>query len=167
MKKSAQIFILALSYASLFFISFSCESHDEVPESAFETLRDDRQIAADSAALYQKGRIDSPEVSEQEVNEFESVDGWNQFKSAIQESVKDNTRQLKTMKAIAGLSVEDYRKLTKLEKENNDLLVELNEFVDSDSVETAKFWTRMEKDMNELKTALDELNTRITAIILD
>ena len=163
MKNSTHIFTLLFSCASIFVISFSCESHDESVDSAFDNLREDRLASTDSGAPYQPFVDKRVDKNDKPSNEFENLDGWNKFKTAFEKSADTNAKQVKIMKTIAGLSVENYRKVTKLEKENNDLLTQVNDFADNDAVETAKFWTEMEKKMSDVTTALDELNTKIKA----
>jgi hypothetical protein len=107
-------------------IFFSCQSHEQKQDDAFEHVKEQKKVNKDSgaAAMVIQPEQDKPSV----LKKNEKTDEWISFQKELEGKIVQNELNIKILKGAKGTSTKSFRKLAHLEKDNSDLRKQMNNF---------------------------------------
>ena len=139
----------------------SCKSHEQKTDDAFEQIKEEKKLTNDSdkinnAMVVEKSKVlpDSGKVIPQTKKAI--PDERTQFKIETTKKIETNQSKIKQMKASpdAGMS----RKVTSLEKDNNNLMIKMDEYNKDEKMKWELFKANINQDVNEIGIELKTIN---------
>lgn len=155
-------FIIRILPAYLFMIAMaSCESHEQKADDPFEKIKAEKQIAKDSIIISKE----IPKVTKvAEVSKIvvvnkknEPTDDWSKFKIDLQKKILTNETTIKVLKETPEASSKTLRKVGNLEKENNDIRNQLEQYTEDAKVRLETFKTKTNHDVNQIEIELSDI----------
>lgn len=140
-------------FASL--ILFSCESHEQKAVEAFDLVKEEKMLAKDSS-LNTKKTMEEPKKIEL-VKKDQNPDEWMRFRVETEKKILSNDNKIKVIKNIPNANVKLLRKLASLEKENNDLRRQMDEYQEEVKVKWENFKLKISHDANEIDIELKDM----------
>jgi hypothetical protein len=148
-------FTIIISTCFLSMALFSCESHEQSADDAFENVKEEKTKLKDSV-IVAKELI--PETNKTEpVRKTESIDEWTKFKMDAEKKITANEITIKTIKGIPNANAKLLRQVTSLEKDNNDLRKQMDVYKEEVKVMWENFKTKINHDVNEISIELKDL----------
>lgn len=136
-------------------ILFSCESHEQKADEAFDLVKEEKMLSKDSS-LKQREIIEEPEKKEiLKINQ--NMDEWTKFKTNIEKKILKNEDKIKVIKNVPNANTKLLRQVTNLEKENNDLRRQMNEYNEEVKLRWENFKLKINHDANEIDIELKDL----------
>jgi len=129
-------------------ILVSCGSHEKKTDDAFDRVKKERMLSKDSTII-SKAIAPEPKVSEL-VKKNENPDEWTRYKIETEKKIHANEIIIREIKALPKANASLLRKVTGLEKENNDLRVKMDEYNEEVKVKWENFKGTMNHDVNEI-----------------
>lgn len=129
----------------------SCESHEKKVDDAFEQVRDERNLLKDNT---------NPR-KEVEVKKYSKPDEWVSFKTETEIKLLTNEKKIKEIKNNANVSSSANKKLVILDKDNNDLRRQMDEYQEEVKVKLENFKAKINHDLNEIAIDLKDMKTNI------
>lgn len=152
-----------ISGCFLLLILVSCESREQKTDDAFERVKEEKMMSKDSNNISKKIiQNTKPEPSNKNVRVGQgNSDEWLQFRMETENKILRNEKMIKAIKIIpaedSGLLL--YRKVIRLEKENNDLRRQMDEYNEEMKVRWENFKMKMDHDANEIAIELKDIKT--------
>lgn len=149
--------VIILLFFSVF-ILFSCKSHEQKADVAFELVKEEKMMPKDSDSVITK--ITEPvdkKASSDDRNKQENIDEWSKFKIETERKILMNENKIKKIKGIPNVNIELLRKVTFLEKDNNDLRMQLDEYNEEVKMRWEKFKEKINEDANQIGSELNEM----------
>ena len=148
------ISIVAKAYF-LAMILISCESHEQKVDDAFNHIKEEKMLKNDSnvisKALFQEKIKTKPVIKNDQ-------DEWVKFKIETEDKILKNEAKIKEIKSIPDMGMGLNRKVAHLEKDNNDLRMEMDEFKEETKVRWENFKLKMDHDANEIGIELKDIS---------
>lgn len=138
--------IIILAWFSII-ILVSCESHEQKADVAFERVKEEKMMPQDSVISDKKEVI--------KVNE--NIDEWSKFNIEIENKIIFNENKIKKIRSIPNTNAELLRKVTFLEKDNNDLRVRMAKYNEEVEEKWVNFREKMNHDVDELSKSFKDL----------
>jgi hypothetical protein len=144
-----KISLRSLTIPSCLLVVFliSCESHEQTPDDAFENIKE----------LKEKEGITPEIIQEVEKIEVAKPDEWTQFKTETENKIVANEAKIKKIKSIPNASTKLLKQVTDLEKDNNDLRRQMDEYKEEMKVMWESFKIKINHDVNEIDIELKDL----------
>lgn len=142
-------------------ILVSCESHEQKADDAFERVKEEKMMSKDSNSI-SKEIIQEPKFVTKnaslngEVGQ-ENPDEWAKFKMETENKILANENKIKEIKGIPNTNAKLLKKVTFLEKDNNDLRRQMNEYSKEMKSKWENFKAKMNQDVNEIGIQLKDL----------
>lgn len=155
MKNTANFSSIITSCFFSLMIFASCESPEQKTGDAFELVREEKMMAKDSF-LAEKEITKAPAKVEV-IMKNESVDEWKKFKLEIEKKILINENKIKEIKGIPDSNTKLYRQVSTLEKNNNYLRRQLDEYNEEMKVQWESFKVKINHDVNEIGIELQDL----------
>ena len=153
-KKENSFFISAvISFFILVF--FSCTSHEQKADDGFDRFKEEKLVLKDSNNS-RRDTIQTPQKSVT-VKKVEITDVWTLFVNEMKKKILANSNKIKVLKGIPNANVKLLRKVAGLEKENNDLRRQMDEYNEEMKVQREKFIVKMNHDANIIDIDLKDL----------
>lgn len=133
----------------------SCESHEKPADDAFERVKEEKMISNDSD-IVSKEIIQEPKKTKL-VKKNASPDEWAKFKTETEKKIASNENKIKEIKGIPNANAKLLRKVTILEKENNDLRRQMDEYKEEVKVKWESFKQTINHDVNEIDIELKDI----------
>lgn len=130
----------------------SCESKVQSANSAFEQIQEDKKTEKDSIFII-KEVIQEPKKIKKE-KAVEMVDGWTLFKMEMENTILQNESLVKELKSIPNTNSKLLKKITYLEKDNNDLRKEIDDYKLAEKNNLEIFQSKLRLNANDIKTEL-------------
>ena len=148
MNSNLPIIISFLSIIAL----ISCDSGQPKPDTAFESFKENKLMIKGSDST-DKVIIKNPKKSDQEQN----PDDWTKFKAEMERKIIKNEHTIKEIKGIPNGNTELYRKASRIEKDNNELRKQMDDYHKKMQVGVENFKATMYQDMAKISVALKDL----------
>ncbi|MEK6614486.1 MAG: hypothetical protein AABZ32_00010 [Bacteroidota bacterium] len=130
----------------------SCESHEQKADDAFENYKNEKMKLNDSDI------IANALVQESNKTEFvkknENVDDWTKFKIATEKKIRLNENKIKEIKVIPNENSKLLSKVERLEKNNNDLRSQMDQYNEEAKIKLEKFKESINQDVNDINVEL-------------
>ena len=136
-------------------ILVSCASHGQKGDDAFERVKEEKMLPKDSNAI-SKEIIEEPKKIEP-IKKNETQDEWTKFKIETEKKIISNENKIKAIKIIPNTNAKLLRKVTSLEKDNNDLRRQMDEYKEEVKAKWENFKATMNHDINEIDIELKDM----------
>lgn len=93
------------------------------------------------------------------VKKIETQDEWTKFKNEVEKKIHLNENKIKEIKGLPNTNAALLRKVTNLEKDNNDLKLRMDEYKEEMKVKWEMFQAAMNHIINEIDIELNTLKT--------
>ena len=145
--------IVTACFSIMIFVS--CKSHEQKADGAFEIVKQEKLLSKDSNVI-SKEIIEEPKKAEP-VKKIETQDEWTKFKMETEKKILSNEKKIKEIKVIPNADAKLLRKITSLEKDNNDLRRQLDQYSEDVKVKWENFKATMNHDVNEIDIELKDI----------
>ena len=131
----------------------SCKSHEQKTDDAFEQVKEEKKLTNDSdkinnAMVVEKSTVISDTTKGNPVTKKIIPDERTQFKLETAKKIQTNQNKIKQMKALQNVGMN--RKVTSLEKDNNNLMIKMDEYNKDEKLKWELFKANMNQDVNEI-----------------
>jgi hypothetical protein len=133
----------------------SCESHEQKADDPFEKIKEEKQVIKDSIVI-NKEMPKATKVVEV-TKKIENADDWSKFKTDLEKKIFSNETTIKTLKEKPEASSKTLRKVGNLEKENNNLRNQLEQYTEDAKVRLETFKTQTNHDVNQIEIELNDI----------
>lgn len=151
----ANFISITLTCCLLAMILVSCASHGQKGDDAFERVKEEKMLPKDSNAI-SKEIIEEPKKIEP-VKKNEIQDEWTRFKIETEKKIISNENKIKAIKITPNTNAKLLRKVTSLEKDNNDLRRQMDEYKEEVKAKWESFKATMNHDINEIDIELKDM----------
>jgi hypothetical protein len=155
MKNTANFTSIIISFCFSLMIFVSCESPEQKTDEAFEHVKEEKMMAKDS--FIAEKEITKVPTKVEIVMKNESIDEWKKFKSETEKRILINENKIKEIKGIPDSNTKLYRQVTTLEKDNNDLRRQMDEYNEEMKVKWESFKVKINHDVNEIGIELQDI----------
>ncbi|MES2397444.1 MAG: hypothetical protein V4549_15650 [Bacteroidota bacterium] len=155
MKNTANFTSIIISFCFSLMIFVSCESPEQKTDEAFEHVKEEKMMAKDS--FIAEKEITKVPTKVEIIMKNESVDEWKKFKSETEKRILINENKIKEIKGIPDSNTKLYRQVTTLEKDNNDLRRQMDEYNEEMKVKWESFKVKINHDVNEIGIELQDI----------
>jgi hypothetical protein len=155
MKNTANFTTIIISCCFSIMIFVSCESPEQKTDEAFDHVKEEKMMAKDSFIVEKE--ITKVQTKVEIVMKNESVDEWKKFKFETEKRILINENKIKEIKGIPDSNTKLYRQVTTLEKDNNDLRRQMDEYNEEMKVKWESFKVKINHDVNEIGIELQDI----------
>jgi hypothetical protein len=135
----------------------SCGARVQKPDDAFTLVKKERMLSDDSSFVSKE--VIQASMKTEVVKQAETVDEWTRFRLEAEKKIRQNVIIIEKIKKIPDMSNSMRKKLTNLEKDNNNLKMSLNEYPE----EVKAKWEAYKSSTSHNATEIGiELNALIT-----
>lgn len=135
----------------------SCESHEQKADDAFERVKEEKMEPQPKDSNVTSKEIIQTSKKITTIKKIENLDEWSKFKAETEKKILVNENQIKEIKDTPSLNAKSLRKVTRLEKENNDLRKQMDEYREEAKMTWEKFKAKMDHSVNEIDIELKDL----------
>lgn len=135
----------------------SCGLHVKKPDDAFDLVKKERMMSNDSSFVSKE--IIQESMKTELVKKTEILDEWTKFKQETEKKIRLNEIKIKKIRYLTDINGNLRRKLSKLEKDNNNLKSRLNEYNEEVKARWEMFKASMSHNANEIGLELDAVKT--------
>lgn len=155
---------IATGFLSLLFLT-SCQSHEQNTDEAFESFKEGKLMseANDSSSketndkLIKTDTIKTGKIKTEIIKENQNE--WEKFKLEIEKKILVNKNKIKEIKNIPGADTKLLRKVSSLEKDNNNLRKKMDEYKEEEKMHWENFKTMMDHNVNDIGIELKDITT--------
>lgn len=155
MKNNANFRSIIISCCFSLLIFVSCESPEQKTDGAFELVKEEKMMAKDS--FIAENEIPKVVTKVAIVMKNENVDEWKKFKLETEKKILKNENQIKEIKGMPDSNAKLYRKVATLEKNNNDLRRQMDEYNEEMKMKWASFKVKIDHDVNDIGIELQDI----------
>jgi hypothetical protein len=135
----------------------SCGPRVQKPDDAFTLVKKERMLTDDSGFVSKE--VIQASMKTEPVKKTETVDEWTRFRLDSEKKIRQNVNFIEKIKNMPDLSNYTRKKLTSLEKDNNNLKMSLNEYPEEVKAKWEAFKSSMTHSTNEIDIELNALVT--------
>ena len=133
----------------------SCESHEQKADEAFDIVKKEKKSTNDTLLTIED--ITAEEKKPEVIKEKEHLTDWDKFKLETEKKIMINEDIIKEIKAKPKASSKLLKTMTSLEKDNNDLRKNMDQYKEEAKVMWENFKTKMNHDVNEIHIELKDI----------
>ncbi len=137
----------------------SCGQRVQKPDDAFDLVKKERMMSNDSNFVSKE--VIQASMKTEPVKKIETQDEWTVFRLETEKKIRLNETQIKKIKELPDISANSRKKLSKLEKDNNNLKSMLDEYNDEVKAKWEMFKVSINHSANEIGIELNALKTDI------
>ncbi|MCK9639069.1 MAG: hypothetical protein M0R39_04095 [Prolixibacteraceae bacterium] len=137
----------------------SCGLRVQKPDDAFDLVKKERMRSDDSSFVSKE--VIQASMKTEVVKKIETPDEWTIFRLETEKKIRLNENQIKKIKELPDVNTNSRKKLSKLEKDNNNLKSMLDEYNDEVKAKWEMFKVSMSHRANEIGIELNALKTNI------
>ena len=119
----------------------TCESHEQRADEAFERVKAEKMLNKDTVFIEKKPVEESK--SNDVIKKNDIQDEWTVFKAEIERKILANSAKIKEIKGTPNVSSGMLKKATSLEKDNNNLKIQMDEYKADVKLDWEKFKTKI------------------------
>ncbi len=148
-------FYLILTLNCILVFLSACESHEQKADEAFDRVKEEKRVEMNNPVK----SIDSvPPVEKIKIKSTnKNLDEWMQFKNEMEKVIAKNEIKIKEIRKQSNSNAKTFRKLAGLEKDNNDLLKQMNEYQIEIESRWKNFKIQLTNDQLKINGALEDL----------
>ena len=135
----------------------SCGPRAQKPDDAFTLVKKERMLSDDSS--YASKEVIQASMKTEVAKKAETVDEWTKFRLETEQKIHSNEISIQKIKNLPDLSNSLRKKLTNLEKDNNNLKMSLNEYPEEVKAKWESFKSSTSHSANEIGIELKALMT--------
>lgn len=151
-------FISLCLKVSLLIILVSCESQEQKSNEAFDQFKEEKLMLKDcvltNVDMFQQMNTTAP------LKTNESADDWIKFKIEIENKILLNKNKIKKLKQTPNADIKLFKKIVRLEKDNDDLKIQLNEYEFEVKENLKKFKEKIDVELNSIGTQLKDISVK-------
>lgn len=136
----------------------SCGSHVKKTDDAFDRVKKERMMSSDSSFV-SEAVIQESMKTELPMKKIETPDEWTKFKLETERKIRQNENKIKEIRGLPDINASLRRKVTNLEKVNNDLKIRMEQYKEEVKVKWEMFQASMNHNVNEINIELNALKT--------
>ena len=133
----------------------SCESHEQKADEAFEMVKEEKKLTKDTLLTIQDITVEEKKTDV--VKEKEHLTEWDKFKSETEKKILLNEDLIKEIKGKSNANAKLLKTMVSLEKDNNDLRKNMDQYKEEVKVMWENFKTKMNHDVNEIHIELKDI----------
>ncbi|MEK7720346.1 MAG: hypothetical protein AAB347_12225 [Bacteroidota bacterium] len=137
----------------------SCGPRVQKPDDAFDLVKKERMMSDDSSFVSKE--VIQASMKTEVVKKIETPDEWTIFRLETEKKIRLNENQIKKIKELPDIKANSRKKLSKLEKDNNNLKSMLDEYNDEVKAKWEMFKVSINHSANEIGIELNALKTDI------
>lgn len=138
-------------------ILVSCESHEQEKDNAFEQVKEEKMTANENISdSVIKEIVEEPKKLGSAMKN-ENPDEWTKFKIDTEKKIRTNENKIKEIKGIPNADSKLLRTILSLEKDNNDLRKQMDEYHEEMKMKWENFKTKINHDVNEIGIELKDI----------
>lgn len=134
----------------------SCESHDQKHNDAFDRFKKEKMTSTDSIENIKE--ISKIENKTEPLKTTENTDEWVKFKNETEKKILANENKIKRIKQTPEANVRLFKKIIRLEKDNDDLRLQLKVYEEEVKVNLEKFKEKINLKAKEIDTKLKDIS---------
>jgi hypothetical protein len=135
----------------------SCGPRVQKPDDAFTLVKKERMLSDDSSFVSKE--VIQASMKTLPAKNIEPVDEWTKFRLETEKKIHSNENSIQKIKSLPGISNSLRKKLTNLEKDNNNLKMSLNEYPEEVKAKWEAFKSSSSHSANEIGIELNALMT--------
>lgn len=138
----------------------SCESHEQKADEAFDTVKKEKKLTKDTLLTIEDITVEDIAVEEKKpevIKEKEHLSDWDKFKIETEKKILINEELIKEIKGKPNASSKLLKTMISLEKDNNDLRKNMDQYKEEVKVMWEKFKTKINHDANEIHIELKDI----------
>jgi hypothetical protein len=135
----------------------SCGPRVQKPDDAFTLVKKERMLSDDSS--FASKEVIQASMKTEVVKKTETVDEWTRFRLDTEKKIHSNENSIQKIKNLPDISNSLRKKLTNLEKDNNNLKMSLNEYPEEVKAKWEAFKTSTNHNAVEIGMELNALIT--------
>jgi hypothetical protein len=152
MKIKTTLILAIIATCLMGLILLSCESHEQKADDAYEQVKEEKFNS--KSTITEPGTSQAPIKKKVTVTKVANPDEWVKFKQEIELKIQINEIKIKKFKSIPWVNSKTQRKVIDMEKENNDLRVQMKEFKEEAEDNWKKFKAKTILKVNDISTEL-------------
>lgn len=157
MKLKANIFTLITTGCLSATIFISCVSQPQKQDDAFDRIKKVRMLSNDSNFVSKE--VINESMKTEPVKKIEKQDEWTKFKNEIENRVHLNEKKISEIRSLPDVNDRLNKKLKSLERDNNDLMIEIDKYNEEVKVKWETFKVSMSHNVNEIDIELNAIKT--------
>jgi hypothetical protein len=135
----------------------SCGPRVQKPDDAFTLVKKERMLLDDSSFVSKDVILASMKTLP--AKNIEPVDEWTRFRLETEKKIHSNEISIQKIKNLPDLNGSMRKKLTSLEKDNNNLKMSLNEYPEEVKAKWEAFKSSTSHNANEIGIGLNAIMT--------
>ena len=155
MTLKANFTTIILTSCLLVLITTSCGSHKQKPVDAFDLVKKERMMTADSSFVSKE--VIQESMKTEPVKKIETPDEWTKFKNGMEKKIRKNENTIKEIEGLPELNASLRRKVTNLKKANSDMRIRMDEYKEEVKTKWEMFQASMNHTINEIDIELNSL----------
>jgi hypothetical protein len=157
--------IIPICFAVL--ILYSCESHVKKADDDFSLYKENKMQSQETISTTKEitqapKKIDQEPKRADQVRKNESPDEWTLFKRVTDKRIQANEKKIEALRNNPTENAKVLKKVSALEKDNNNLRSQMDEYNEKMKVSFDKFKTTINHDVDEIDIKLKDIDTKIT-----
>lgn len=133
----------------------SCESHEQKVDEAFDMVKKEKKLTKDTLLTIQD--ITAEEKKPEVTKEKEHLTDWDKFKIETEKKILLNEDMIKEIKGKPNASSKLLKTMISLEKDNNDLRKDMDQYKEEAKVMWENFKTKINHDANQIHIELKDI----------
>lgn len=149
------LIIKNIAFGFAIIILISCESHDQRPDNAFESFKQNKILTKDCVLVSQI----TPQVPDKiEIGHKKEIKNeWEIFETEISKKILSNENKIKEMRDIPDANAKLIKKIASLEKKNNGMRRVIIDYPEEVRVKREEFKTNTREELKAIDVKLKEL----------
>ena len=132
-----------------------CGPRVQKPDDAFTLVKKERMLSDDSG--YVSKEVIQASMKTEVAKKAETVDEWTKFRIETEKKIHSNENSIQKIKNLPDRSNNLRKKLTSLEKDNNNLKMSLNEYPEEVKAKWEAFKSSTSHSANEIGIELNAI----------
>lgn len=136
----------------------SCQSTEKKLDDAFDMVKKEK-IDSGSSTIVIKNVVEEPKQSVQIIKNT-NEDEWKLFKLEMEKKIKLNETLIIGLKKATDSNSKTQRKIISLEKENDNLRRQMDDYHEAIKVEWENFKTKLDHQANQIAIELKDIKSK-------
>jgi uncharacterized protein YlzI (FlbEa/FlbD family) len=134
----------------------SCESREQKSNEAFDQFKEEKMMSKDCVLTNLDTFQQTKTLLPLKINE--SLDEWKNFKNEIENKILLNENKIKKLKQTPDADIKLFKKIVRLEKDNDDLKKQLSEYEKEVKENLEKFKEKVEVELSDIGVQLKDIS---------
>jgi len=147
------------------FILYSCESHVKKADDDFELYKENKMHHQESVSNIKEITPEPKKIVQEsktvvQVTKNENLDEWTIFKRLTNKKIHTNEIEIEKLRNSPAVNAKMLKKVSALEKENNDFRRQMDEYSEKMKVSFENFKTTINHQVEEIDIKLKDIDTQ-------